>query len=278
MLLKFRNSQDKEKDHSKKTVEYIHISKIRPNPYQPRKEFAEKPLLELSQSIKEYGLIQPITVRKMADGFYELIAGERRLRACKMAGMEVIPALVKESQEEDLAVLAMVENLQRENLHYLEEAMGFFSLITDHGFTQEELARKIGKSQSTIANKLRLLKLPNEVKELLRNSQLTERHSRALLRLSDKSQQLRVIHEIIEKGLSVKATEELIDSILTKKQKDEVKKNTNKKFVKAFKDFRIVLNTVKAAVDTMKDSGLPAEYRQVDKGDSIEITITIPKG
>ena len=178
--------------------------KIRPNPYQPRKEFSKQALEELSQSIKEYGVLQPITVRRIGSDSYELVAGERRLRASKMVGMEYIPAIVIATHEKDSAILAMIENLQREDLHYLDEAVGYASLIQDHGFTQEELAKKIGKNQSTIANKIRLLRLPDNIKKLLIMNNLTERHARALLRLPDDELKLKALKQIIKKKIYCK--------------------------------------------------------------------------
>ena len=164
-------------------VARIPIEAIRPNPYQPRCVFAQEALEELCASIKQYGLLQPISVRKAGNDAYELIAGERRLRACRMAGMTAIDAIVFSAYEQDSAVIAMMENLQRENLHYMEEAEGYQNLIRDHGLSQDELARRLGKNQSTIANKMRILKLPLTVKRMLLQYNLTERHARALLRL-----------------------------------------------------------------------------------------------
>ena len=152
---------------SSKQMENIPIDMIKPNPYQPRKNISIKGLEELAQSIKQYGVIQPITVRRSSSGGYELIAGERRLRAAKMAGLDYICSIIIDTYEQDSAILAMIENLQRENLHFLEEAEGYASLIEDHGFTQEELAVKLGKNQSTIANKLRILRLSGKIKEIL---------------------------------------------------------------------------------------------------------------
>lgn len=173
----------------KREVSSIPISKIKTNPYQPRKFFSENAIKELARSIREVGLLQPITLRSTASG-YELVAGERRLRACKMLGMKEISAIVVPNMREcEAALLAMIENLQREDLHFLEEAEGYQSLMRQHGLTQEELGRRLSKSQSCIANKVRLLRLPRSIKEKIISYQLTERHARALMRLPDESLQ-----------------------------------------------------------------------------------------
>lgn len=276
-LREFQNTV-KPKKVTVKRVEEIPVEQIKPNPYQPRKSFSEKGLEELSQSIREYGVIQPITVRRTASGGYELIAGERRLRASKMANMESIPAIIIDSFEKDSAIIAMIENLQRENLHYIEEAKGYASLINDHGFTQEALAKKLGKSQSTIANKLRLLKLPDEIKEIIISNNLTERHARALLRLPDQELQLKAVQIIIKKELNVKESEEFIQRMMDDIHKTVEKNCQKKKFVKTPGDVRIFVNTIKNAVNMLKNYGLSPQFTQIDNGDSIEITVKIPKG
>jgi ParB family chromosome partitioning protein len=159
------------------------INLIRQNENQPRKVFNQNTLIELSESIKEYGVLQPISVRHTTEKNYELVAGERRLRACQLAGLLDIPAIIVEMDDTESAILAMIENLQREDLNYIEEAEGYERLIKEHNFTQDELARQIGKKQSTIANKLRILKLGERVKRELIITGLTERHARALLKL-----------------------------------------------------------------------------------------------
>lgn len=259
-------------------VQQIPIDKVRPNPYQPRKEFSKQGLEELSQSIKQYGVLQPITVRKIGSDGYELIAGERRLRACQMIGMKYIPAIVLDITESDSAIVAMIENLQRENLHYLDEAMGYACLIHDHGFTQEELARKIGKNQSTIANKMRLLKLPDNIKKLLLEHNLTERHARALLRLPDDDLKLKVLQQVISKKYNVKETEMLVEKVLKKLQSDKVKEIKHKRVKSACnKDMRIFINTIKRAVSLIKEYGLNPQMTQIDNEDSVEIIVKIPK-
>jgi ParB family chromosome partitioning protein len=212
-----------EKKTDQKKITYIPIENIRPNPYQPRRNFEHGALEELCKSIKEYGVIQPINVRKTKTNHFELVSGERRLRASILAGLKEIPAIVIDVNENDLAIMALIENLQREDLGYMEEAEGYSNLIKDHGLTQEELAQKIGKSQSTIANKIRLLKLPPMVKKMLSDHQLTERHARALLKLHDEQLQLRVLKKVCEKGLNVKKTEELVQ----KAKENNKKRNDN---------------------------------------------------
>ena len=170
-----------------KKVMEIPIDSIVPNPYQPRRVFSQSALEELSESIKVYGILQPITVRNKGNEEYELVAGERRLRASKLAGLATIPAIINNMSDESSAVLALLENLQREDLNFIEEAMGYENLIKEHSFTQQQLAGKLGKNQSTIANKLRILRLPTDIKIKLVENGLTERHARALLKLPEES-------------------------------------------------------------------------------------------
>ncbi len=264
-----------------KRVENIPVHLIKPNPYQPRKSFSVQGLEELAQSIREYGVIQPITVRQTGLDSYELIAGERRLRASKLANLDYIPAIIINTYEEDSAIIAMIENLQRENLHYLEEAKGYASLIQDHGFTQEELASKLGKNQSTIANKLRILRLSEDIKNLLIKENLTERHARALLKLPDNDLQMKAVRQVVENRLNVRDTEMIIDRYIEKiesKQKTrQGKQKKGKRLFKRTRDMRIFINTISNAVNMMKEYGIAVHYSQVDKGNNIEITINIPK-
>lgn len=253
----------------------ISIEKIRPNPYQPRKNFSKKALDELSQSIKAYGVIQPISVRKINDNSYELVAGERRLRASELAELEKIPAIIVNMKDQDSAVLALIENLQREDLNFIEEAEGYSNLINDHGLTQQELAIKVGKNQSTVANKLRILRLSDKVKKMLLENGLSERHARALLKLPDESLQLAVLERVIDKDMTVKKTESLIKGMLEDLTKEE--EEENKQNIKSLINFRIYLNTIKNAYNAIKDSGVDAKYEQKDKGEFIEVVVKIPK-
>ncbi len=257
-------------------IKYIPIDAIKPNPYQPRKNFDKKALEELSQSIKTYGVIQPISVRKLQDNSYELVAGERRLRASELANLKEIPAIIVDYRDKESAMIALIENLQREDLNFIEEAEGYRNLIEDHGFTQQELAEKIGKSQSTIANKLRLLKLPDDIKKDLLEHNLTERHGRALLKLPDYELQRKVLDKVISNELNVSNTEKLVKDILDDltSQKGKEKK---KRSIKGFISTRIYVNTIKNAFKAIKQSGVNAKYIEKDKGDYLEVTIKIPK-
>lgn len=256
-------------------IKYIPITDIRPNPYQPRKTFNQKSLEELSQSIKSYGIIQPISVRELNEDSYELIAGERRLRASELAGLEKIPAIVVEYRDKESAMIALMENLQREDLNFIEEADGYSNLISDHGFTQQEIALKMGKSQSTIANKLRILKLPEDIKGDLIEYGLTERHGRSLLKLSEDDLKRDILDKVIKNGLNVSKTESLVEDILNDLTKTETKES--KQNIKSLINIRIYLNTIKKAYAAIKDTGLGAEYKELDKGDYVEVIVKIPK-
>lgn len=262
-------------DKSQTEIRYIQIADIRPNPYQPRKTFNQKALEELSQSIKSYGVIQPISVRHLNGTSYELIAGERRLRASELAELDEIPAIVVEYKDKESAMIALIENLQREDLNFIEEADAYNNLILDHGFTQQEIALKMGKSQSTIANKLRILKLPDDIKKSLIENGLTERHGRALLKLSEDDLKREILEKVIRNGLNVSKTEDLVDDILDDLTKIEVEEP--KPSIKGLINIRIYLNTIKKAFSTIKDTGLEAEYKEVDKGDHVEVIVKIPK-
>jgi len=258
-------------------VQQVQISDIVPNPFQPRKLFSQESLQELASSIEEYGIIQPLIVRVIPDGF-ELVAGERRLRASKLAGLSQVPVIVKEFTDKEVAELAMIENLQREDLHFLEEAEGFQQLITSFGFTQDELAKRMGKNQSTIANKLRLLKLVPEVRAVVAKEKLTERHARSLLKIDDSRLQMEVLELISEKGLNVRETEELIEEFLEDIAKQVEAKNTPKRnVVKIIRDVRIFINTINSVVGEMKKTGLKIKVQQEQDEEFIHINLRIPK-
>ncbi|MBO3444564.1 nucleoid occlusion protein [Clostridium sp. CCUG 7971] len=257
-----------------KRVMEIPIEQIVPNPYQPRKVFSQSALEELSNSIKVYGILQPITVR-MKDDKYELIAGERRLRAAKLAKLEAIPVIINNMSDESSAVLALLENLQREDLNFIEEAMGYENLIREHDFTQQQLAEKLGKNQSTIANKLRILRLSSEIKIKLVENNLTERHARALLKLPSEELMKEVLDKVIKNELTVKKTEKLIKDILEDLEApSEADKKQN---VKGSMAIRIYLNTMKQAFDAIIGTGIEAKYNEIDKGDYMEVVVKIPK-
>lgn len=257
-------------------VHYVKISEIIPNPFQPRKTFNEEALQDLAASIKEFGVIQPLLVRKSKEGF-ELIAGERRLRASKLAELTEVPVIIKDLADKEMAELAMIENLQREDLHYLEEAEGFQQLIANFGFTQEELARRMGKRQSTIANKLRLLKLSDEVRLILVEDHLTERHARALLKLEDTKLQLEILDTIRQKELNVRETEGLIQAVLDDISREMEKKAPRQNVVRIIRDVRIFLNTINNVVGEMKKTGLNVKVDQEQDDDYITVKLQIPK-
>ncbi|MGL5633899.1 MAG: nucleoid occlusion protein [Sarcina sp.] len=253
-------------------VIYVQIDNLRPNAYQPRKYFNEEALQELSQSIRQYGIIQPITVRRSGNMF-EIVAGERRWRASKLAGLNKVPCAIVDITNVESAEIALLENLQREDLNFIEEAEAYFNLINDHKFTQEKLADKMGKKQSTIANKLRLLKLSSDVRKKCLKNELTERHTRALLSLPTETLQLEVVDEVIKNSLNVKKTEELINKILLKLAGEDLN-DSGKKNIKASFPTKIYVNSIKQIFDKFK---IPAKYISKDCGDSIQITVTIPK-
>ena len=253
------------------------VDMIFANPFQPRRHFESMALVDLATSIKQYGLMQPITVR-MVDKGYELVAGERRLRATKLADIKVIPAVIVDITDNESAILAMVENLQRENLNYIEEAEGLHLLISLHDLTQDELASKLGKNQSTIANKLRLLKLPQNVKKALINYGLSERHARAMLAVMKEYEagqaeqlMLEIIEKISDEGLTVQKTEEFIHKAL-----NFAKKKPSTKQIKTYvRDIRIFTNTIKHAVGIMQDSGVNATYDVEECQDGCVITVLV---
>lgn len=273
---KVQITKSEQKDEQK-NITYVNIESIRPNPYQPRKKFDKASLEELCESIKQYGVLQPINVRKISSNSYELVAGERRLRAAIMAGLKEMPTIIVNINDNDSAVIALIENLQREDLSYMEEADGYNNLITDHNFTQEELAQKIGKSQSTVANKIRLLKLPPLVKKILADNDLTERHARALLKLHDEQLQLKVLRHVCEKGMNVKKTEDLVERAIERFSKNTSQKDSERRYTRSIKDIRIFVNTIRQAIDLMKKAGVNAKAAQFDRGEYIEFVVRIPK-
>jgi ParB family chromosome partitioning protein len=256
-----------------KEVIYISPEHIVPNLYQPRKYFREEAIDELAQSIKNYGIIQPLTVRMIGSTHYELVAGERRLRAAKSVGLDKVPAIIVDITESESATIALLENLQREDLNFIEEAEAYYNLIKDHNYTQEKLAESIGKKQSTIANKLRLLKLSDNVRKLIFDNRLTERHARALLKFQDEEDQLRILEIVIKKKLNVKATEQLIERELLKLASKEVAAD-GKKRIKGIFNSKVYINTIKQVFDKY---GINAAYKSKELEDSIEVTIRIPK-
>lgn len=245
------------------------IDSIHPNPYQPRRAFAQPELEELAGSIRELGVLQPLTVRRR-DGQWELVAGERRLRAARLAGLDAVPCLSIQADSQSSSLMALVENLQRRDLDFWEEALALRRLIDTYHISQEDVARRIGKSQSAVANKLRLLKLPHEVLELLRNHGAAERHARALLRLRTEEQQMDAARKIAAGGLTVAQADALVDSILTAKP-------ARKRPTFVVKDVRLFLNTITRSLDIMRSAGVDAQCRRQDSDEEITLTIHIPR-
>lgn len=255
----------------------IPLEEIEVNPYQPRRQFDEGKLQELADSITQMGVIQPIIVRRLGNVF-ELIAGERRWRAAKIAKLQTIPAVVKEYTDREVAQAALIENLQREDLNPLEEAVAFQQLIAEFDIRQEELALRLGKSQSTIANKIRLLGLALPVRNLLAAGKLNERQARALLRVKDEVMQLQLAELVISQGLNVKQTEEVIEQHLSGASAAEVAATARKplrKFVP--KDVRIFLNTIRDATRLMKEAGIKADVSEEEEGEWLTVTVRIAK-
>ena len=261
-----------------RSLRRIRISEIARNPNQPRKYFDPEAIATLAESIRQYGVLNPLTVRRTGNGGYELVAGERRLRAARVAGLTDVPCLLINADGEDSSVIALVENLQRRDLDFFEEANGFKRLIEQFGLTQEEAARKVGKTQSAVANKLRLLRLSQQNMELIRCNNLTERHARALLRLNDEADRINVTNYIIEHELNVSRTEEYIDEFLKAKENPQpvVEAESGKRVVRLFKDVRFFLNTLNRAVGVMVDAGIGATVKQQESDDGLTLTICIP--
>ena len=259
---------------SENTIADIPIIKIRPNKAQPRKVFSEDELSALSRSISENGILQPLTVRKVSSTEYELVAGERRLRAAVMAGLRKVPCIVVKCSDRESAVYALLENLQRADLGIFEEARGIAKLIRRYGLTQEQAAIKLGKTQSTIANKLRLLRLSEEEQEWMEKAGLSERHARALIRIENETVRREVLSRIITENLNVKQSERLVGIYLNSTPKPSRVKGNSKAVIK---DIRIFLNTINRAIDTMRLSGINAQSNKTDTEDFIEYTIRIPK-
>jgi len=253
-------------------VRYIPINTVRPNPQQPRRSFDETALRELADSIRVYGILQPLTVRDRG-GFYELVAGERRLRAARIAGLREVPCLVAEVGEEDAALLALIENLQRRDLDYMEEAAAIARLIGRYGLSQQQAADKLGKSQPAIANKLRLLRLAPPVIDCLRQYGLTERHARTLLRLTDPEQQLAAARHMGQRGLNVAQAEQYVDALTAENRTAPPQRRPTY----IIKDVRLFLNSVERGVRLMQSAGVGAEVGRRDTEEEILLTIHIPK-
>ncbi len=255
-------------------ISYLPVELIYPSPVQPRKHFSQDSLAELAESIGQYGVLNPLTVRKRS-GRYELVAGERRLRASKLAGLTEVPCIVIDVNMEESSLLALVENIQRRDLDFVEEAEGISQLIKLFGMSQEEAARRLGKSQPSIANKLRLLKLPEDVLDTLRSEDLTERHGRALLRLKNPQEQRQAATVMVQQHMNVAAAEEYVEAIMTAPLPQEIRPGRKTLFV--LKDVRVFLNTLTHGLDMMKQGGIAADMEKHETDTELVLTISIPK-
>ena len=258
---------------SAQSVWSIPVQEVLPNPHQPRRSFDGQSLEALATSIRQVGLLQPIAVRAVDAARYELIAGERRLRACRQLGLTHIDALVLSTTEARSALLALVENLQREDLHYLEEAEGYAATLEECAMTQEALAAKIGRSQSAIANKLRLLKIDPSVREALRTSGLAERHARSLLRLPLSSMQMEAMRRMDEQKLTVKQSEALVASMLAAQPPPTQK---TRRVITIIRDHRLYINAIRDIIRQMQAAGLNAEAEIQDRDGYVEIVVRMP--
>ncbi len=256
---------------------FVSPDKIAANRNQPRQVFDEEKLYELAESIREHGILQPLTVRKIDSDRYELIAGERRLRAASLIGLKTVPVIINKYTDNESFVLAVIENIQRHDLNYFEEAESYRKLMVECHLTQEELAQRLGKNQSTIANKLRLLKLNGDIRQRLLEHKLTERHARALLKLEDNELQERALQEMILKNLNVQQTEYLILSLKGELQKRDRKQAKEKRAIRLFKDFRIFSNTINQTVEMIKKAGIPVRSDKSETDSYIEYIIRIDK-
>ncbi|PEJ58680.1 MULTISPECIES: nucleoid occlusion protein [unclassified Bacillus (in: firmicutes)] len=260
---------------SNEVIRQIPVSEIVPNQYQPRTFFDDEKIKELALTIRTHGIIQPIVVREIRPKFYEIIAGERRFRAVSSLGWDTIPAIVKAFNDTETASVALIENLQREELSPFEEAVAYQKLIDLHNLTQEALAQRLGKGQSTVANKLRLLKLPGEIQQALLDKSITERHARALIPLKLPQLQITLLHEIIEKQLNVKQTEDRVVMLLT--ETTEKKPKPKRKFKAISKDIRIAMNTIRESLQMVTKTGMNIDSQEEEHDEYYQITIKIPK-
>lgn len=256
----------------RRKISEVLVEQIHANRQQPRKHFEEEQLAELRDSICQFGILQPLILRREDDGTYMILAGERRFRAAVMAGLSRVPALVREASEEEAGMIALVENIQRENLGYIEEAKAYQALMEAYQIPQQELARRLGKNQSTISNKIRILNLPEDIQRLLVEHRLTERHARALLKLDDDDMRRQVIEKVIRHQFNVRQTEKLVEECLMRREKMEREKNKVMRI-----SCKLYINTLKKAFNEMNLLSKGATFRQEDTGESYVVKITIPK-
>lgn len=259
------------KNKANNQIQFLPHDLIKPNPQQPRARFDYNELEGLACSIRANGLLQPINVRVLENGEFELISGERRLRAARMIGMTKIPCIVMNASDQQSALFAIIENVQRENLDFFEEAVAIERLMTEYGLTQDEIAEKLGKAPSTLSNKLRLLRLPEEIRDKISYAGLSERHARALLTLPDNNTRKRVLDIVIERHLTVAETERLIQDVHRRR------KGPRKPQTKAYKDMRIFLNTLNHAVDIIRKAGIEADTAKSETDEYFEYVIRISK-
>lgn len=270
-----KNIEDTESPNEQ--VLEIAIDSIVPNEYQPRSEFDDEKIMELARTLHTHGIIQPIVVRKKTDDLYELIAGERRWRAAQHLEWEKIPAIIRNLSDTETASIALIENIQREQLSVIEEARAYEQLIAMHSLTQEALAQRLGKSQSTVANRLRLLTLPEPIQQSLLKKQISERHARALMRLKSVEEQIAFFDKIIEEKLTVRDLEQLIVNHLEQAMEDKEKPKRKPKAKIVSKDIRIVTNTIRRSLDLIKNTGIDFESEEIDHDEYYEITIKVKK-
>lgn len=256
-------------------ISLISVTTIVPNPNQPRKEFSEDAIIKLADSIKQFGIIQPITVRKAGD-FYELVSGERRLRAAKELNMPAVPCIIVDIDDEKSAEISIIENLIREDLNIFEQAQAIELLIDTYGLTQEQVAEKLSVSQSFVANKLRLLRLTKEEREIILKNKLTERHARSLLRVFDNEQREKLLKSIVDNNLNVASTEILIDNYINKAKENTPTTGETQHSSKQYKDLGSFSNAILRAIDCAKSSNLDIKTRKIVGESFTEITITIP--
>lgn len=284
------NEQEPKSEPVKQGIVRIPLERLRCSPFQPRKVFQSISLNELSDSIREFGVLQPILVRDMGDGYYEIISGERRYRASLLAGRIDIPSIVISVNDNDAAIHALVENIQREDLDYMELAEAYNRLIVEHGMTQEEVARRVGKSQSAIANKVRLLRLSPAVVKVLSDHGLTERHARALLRLPNEQLQLKVLKIVTDRAFSVAETELLISKTLEAaksqgKKQESLYGGKNASLVSekhpgvkdALNEIDTFISGIKRSMTVFKQLGINAKTAQFDRDSYFEIVVRLPK-
>ncbi|MFJ7972900.1 nucleoid occlusion protein [Psychrobacillus sp. NPDC096389] len=262
--------------HHLEEVVNIAIEKIVPNRYQPRTVFDETKIEELARTIHTHGVIQPIVIRKMEDEKYEIIAGERRFRAMSKLQWKEVPAIIRNLSDKETASIALIENLQREELTAIEEAVAYQKLLKLHELTQEALAQRLGKGQSTVANKLRLLKLPEEVQQAILKKELSERHARALMQIKEKELQLQLMDMTIENHWNVKQLEQKVEEIINPPLKED-KKAAKPKRKAVSKDVRIALNTIKQSLSMVTKSGINIKTEEEDMEEFYQITVRIPK-